>query len=82
MVYVFCAHTETDHAKYDQLNVSQWEFHVVPRSVLTATAQKSLGIGKVRQLSGGPTPWADVADRVTAAAVDQRRDDDALWWDP
>lgn len=56
MVYVFCAHTETEHAKYDQLNVRQWEFHIVPRSVLAATGLKSLGIAKVRQLSGGPTP--------------------------
>ncbi|MGO4490477.1 hypothetical protein AB4Y86_00085 [Arthrobacter sp. 2YAF22_2] len=80
MVYVFCAHTETEHAKYDQLNVSQWEFHVVPRSVLAATGLKSLGIAKVRELSGGPTPWADLAKNVTAAAADQRRDDDPPWW--
>ncbi|WAH97523.1 hypothetical protein [Arthrobacter sp. MMS18-M83] len=80
MVYVFCAHTETDHAKYDQLDVLQWEFHVVPRSVLSATGLKSLGIAKVRELSGGPTQWADLASRVTAAAADQRRDDDSPWW--
>jgi hypothetical protein len=80
MVYVFCAHTETDHAKYDQLNVSQWEFHVVPRSVLVAIGQRSLGIAKVRLLSGGPTPWAELGPRVTAAAADQRREDDSPWW--
>ncbi|MDQ0239522.1 hypothetical protein [Arthrobacter bambusae] len=80
MVYVFCAHTETEHAKYDQLNVLQWEFHIVPRSVLAATGLKSLGIAKVRQLSGGPTPWAELASRVTAVAADQRRDDDSPWW--
>lgn len=80
MVYVFCAHTVTEHAKYDQLNVRQWEFHVVPRSALAATGLKSLGIVKVRELSGGPTPWADLASRITAAAADQWRDDDTPWW--
>lgn len=80
MVYVFCAHVETEHAKYDQLNVSQWEFHVVPRSVLAATGLKSVGITKVRELSGSSTPWADLAKRVTAAGADQQRDDDAPWW--
>lgn len=80
MVYVFCAHTEIEHATYDQLNVFQWEFHVVPRSVLAATGLKSLGIAKVRELSGGPVAWAGLASRVTAASADQRRDDDSPWW--
>jgi hypothetical protein len=80
MVYFFCAHTATEHAKYDQLDVSQWQFHVVPRSALAATGLKSLGIAKVRELSGGPTPWADLAKSVTAAAADQRRDEDQPWW--
>lgn len=72
---------EKEHVKYDQPNVSQWEFHIVPRSVLAATGLKSLGIAKVRELSGGSTRWADLAESVTVAAADQRRDDDPPWWE-
>lgn len=80
MVYVFCAHTQTEHAKYDQLDISQWDFFVVSRTDLAATGQKSLGINRVSELAGGETSWADLPAAVRAAAVGQKREDDADWW--
>lgn len=81
MVYVFCVHTETEHDKYDQLDISQWEFYVVSRSVLAATGLKSLGIVRARRLSGGSTPWAGLRSAITATAIGERReDDDSAWW--
>jgi hypothetical protein len=81
MVYVFCAHTQREHDKYDQLDVSQWEFYVVPRSTLAETGLQSVGIERVRKLAGGRTEWNDLASRVKDAAVGQFREDDAVsWW--
>jgi hypothetical protein len=81
MVYVFCAHTAKTHAEYDQLDASQWEFHVVPRSVLAATGQQSIGIARLEKLSHGPTPWAELASKITAvSAGEEREDDNPGWW--
>jgi hypothetical protein len=81
MVYVFCVQTALIHEDYDQLDVSQWEVHVVPRSALAASGLDSIGIGRVRKLSAGPTAWADLAATISAAAIDQARDDDDFdWW--
>ena len=80
MVCVFCAHTQTEHKKYHQLNISQWEFFVVSRTDLVATGLKSLGINRARQLASGATGWADLPSAVHAAAIGQEREDDADWW--
>ncbi len=80
MVYVFCVQTATSHDVYDQLNVAQWDFYVVPRIDLALTDQNSLGIARVKSLSGGATAWDDLKAAVTAAAVGQERDDDRDWW--
>lgn len=80
MVYVFCAHTQTQHETYAQLDISQWEFFVVSRTAVAATGLKSLGINRARQLAGGATDWADLPDAIRAAAKGQERDDDGDWW--
>ena len=68
MVYVFCTHITRDHAGYDQLQLDQCEFDVVPRSKLLELNQASIGLAGVRRLSGAPTPWASLAAAVTAAS--------------
>lgn len=81
MVYVFCVQTATTHAEYNPLDVSQWEFHIVPRSALAAIGLQSIGIGRVRKLTKGSTAWADLATKVTEVAVGEARDDDDPdWW--
>ena len=80
MVYVFCAHTQTEHESYDQLDITQWEFFVVSRSVLAETGLRSLGISRARGLVNGPTAWADLGSAIRAAAIGQKRDDDIDWW--
>lgn len=80
MVYVFCAHTRTEHERYDQLDIAQWEFFVVSRSVLAETGLKSLGISRARGLAKGSTAWADLGSAITAAAIGQKREDDIDWW--
>ena len=81
MVYVFCAHTITEHDKYDQLDLSQWEFYVLPRDIIAATGSNSLTIGRVRELTHGPTAWSQLRTAIETAAVEQKRDDDDTdWW--
>ena len=80
MVYVFCAHTQTEHESYDQLDIAQWEFFVVSRSDLAETGLRSLGISRARGLANGPTAWADLGSAISAAAIGQKWDDDIDWW--
>ena len=80
MVYVFCAHTQTEHESYDQLDITQWEFSVISRSDLAETGLKSLGISRARGLAKGSTAWADLGSAITAAAIGQKREDDTVWW--
>jgi hypothetical protein len=81
MVYVFCVHTALTHEKYNPLDVSQWEFHVVSRSALVALGLQSVGIRTVRKLAHGPTSWANLEYAVAESAVGEARDDDDFdWW--
>jgi hypothetical protein len=80
-VYVFCVQTAKDHNEYDPLNIDQWEFFVVPRTALAATAYNSIGLSAVASLSNGPTTRIDLKEAVMRAAVGQSRSDDAAeWW--
>jgi hypothetical protein len=67
-VYVFAVLTTTDHATYDALDVDQWSFWVLPRSVVAATGQRSMGLARVRALAGPPASYGELAARVATAA--------------
>jgi len=67
-VYVFGLQTATDHAEYDALNLNQWSFWVLPRSVVEATGQRSLSLARVQELSERSLTYAELAHRVRAAA--------------
>ena len=69
-VYVFCAHLEEDHSKYDQLAVSQWSFYVVPRVALVAYGAERIRLSTVLTLCGGKTAWESLPDAVKKAAAD------------
>jgi hypothetical protein len=79
MVYVFCVHTATEHASYDQLDIGQWRFYVLPRSTLQNLGFESVGLVTVEKLSDGPVPWEALASAIAAAATGEDRDD-APWW--
>jgi hypothetical protein len=71
-VYVFAVHTATDHANYDALDLDQWSFWVLPRSVVEATGQRSLGLARVEALAGPAVAYALLPDRVRQAAEAER----------
>lgn len=67
-VYVFAVMTATDHNSYDALDIGQWSFWVLPRAVVEATGQHSMRLSRVESLAGAPVPYAELADRIRAAA--------------
>ena len=68
-VYVFCVQTAASHDAYDPLELKQWDFYVLPNSVVAATEQKSLGINRVRTLSNGAIKLDDLAAAIATAAT-------------
>lgn len=68
-VYVFCVQTAVSHDAYDPLELGQWDFYVLPRSVVAATEQKSLGINRVKTLSGGAIRFDDLAAAIAIATT-------------
>ena len=67
--YVFAVLTATEHARYDALDPDQWSFWVLPRQVVAAPGQRSLGLARVKALAGPPVSYADLADRIREVVV-------------
>ncbi|MDQ1546092.1 MAG: hypothetical protein QOH69_996 [Actinomycetota bacterium] len=81
MVYVFCVQAATAHDVYDQLDVGQWEFYVLPRSDLEALGYKSIGLPTVQSRAGEKRSATQLRDSVELAARNQERsEDNAKWW--
>jgi hypothetical protein len=66
-VYVFCVETATTHEEYNPLDVSQWDFYVMARDVLAATGQGSLGLSRVRALSGEAVTFQALGESIETA---------------
>lgn len=67
-VYVFCLQTAKSHDEYDPRDVSQWEFHVLPRSELEQLGLRSIGLATLRSRSGGSAPYRELAAAIQGAA--------------
>ncbi|SDC77108.1 hypothetical protein SAMN05660690_2482 [Geodermatophilus telluris] len=67
--YVFAVQTATEHASYDALELGQWSFWVLPRSVVVGTGQSSLGLARVQELAGPPVSYAGLSDRIRTIVV-------------
>ena len=68
-VYVFCTQICDDHDRYDCVDLSQWTFDVVAARSVAALNQKSMRLTTVRRISGGLTPFAELAAAVSSAAA-------------
>ena len=68
-VYVFCVLAHRDMATVDPLDLDQWEFHVLPSSVLDARVPLQKTITLSRLLGLGPTScdFGGLANRVREA---------------
>lgn len=72
-VYVFALLKHRDQETLDPLDVSQWEFFVLPTFVLDERqrSQHSITLASLRKLTT-PAAFADLANAVTVAAGNQR----------
>ncbi|RMF72917.1 MAG: hypothetical protein D6738_10110 [Acidobacteria bacterium] len=73
-VYVFAILAHKEQATLDPLDLSQWEFHVVPTALLDrrTRSQHSITLPSLRKLAGDPVHFEDLASRIEKAAVEQR----------
>ena len=65
-VYIFCVLAHLDQQTLNPLDVKQWEFYVVPTTVLdqTCSTQKSIGLAMVRAKAGEPVSYESLAQKV------------------
>lgn len=66
-VYVFAVQTSLEHADYDPLDATQWEFYVLPRPAVAALGTDSVSLSTVRAIAGPPVPFAALNDRIRSA---------------
>jgi hypothetical protein len=73
-VYVFALLAHTDQATLDPIDVSQWEFYVLPTRVLDERqrSQHSITLPSLRKLAGKAVEFAGLGDAVAQAAEAQR----------
>ncbi|HST56236.1 MAG TPA: hypothetical protein VLJ42_10155 [Solirubrobacteraceae bacterium] len=62
-VFVFSVHTCKDPQRYDALDVSQWEFYVVPAQPVSECGYKSVSIAWVRG-HAEPVPFSELATTI------------------
>lgn len=63
--FVFCLFTERDPQKADILDVSLWEFYVIPTQRIESELgnQKSIGLSGIQSMCG-PVKYTDLRDRI------------------
>lgn len=81
-VWVFALHTATDPEAYAPLDLTQWEFRVLPHRTLLATGQKSAALSTIERLGGHPVPAQDLAAAVTAARAENDATEPSTTPDP
>jgi hypothetical protein len=67
-VFVFAVHTERVPESYDALDVSKWEFYVVPADAIRAAGTRTVGITWVRSQAGVPVEFANLRGAIKRAA--------------
>lgn len=70
-VYVFGVQTATVHDRYDPLDVTQWEWFVLPRQQLAQLDQSTLSLATLRALTAA-IGFHDLESAVRAAATGDR----------
>jgi hypothetical protein len=59
-VYVFALQTTREHANYDPLDTTQWEFYVLPRPTLERLNTDTLNLASVRTAAAQPALFPDL----------------------
>lgn len=69
-VYVFCVLSHKDKETIDPLNLDQWEFYVVPTSVLDAEVpkQKTVSLSRLKALNPSRVQFGKLREAIRGAA--------------
>lgn len=72
-VYVFAVLAHIDQTTIDPLNVNQWEFYVLPSTVLDSRtrSQQSITLRTLTDLSGGAVTYQELRKAVLAASAEK-----------
>jgi len=65
-LYVFCMQTNPDPTKWDALDLSQWEFFLLPNAALLAHGYKSVSLNTVRTMSCGALTATEFQEEAQA----------------
>lgn len=74
-VFVFAVHTCRDPASYDMLDLSAWEFRVLPGTLVNRLANRSMTWGTLVAHAPEPVAWHDLRDAVRRAHATAASDD-------
>lgn len=70
-VYVFALLKHTERETLDPLNISQWDFFVLPTNVLNerTRSQQSITLASLAELTGDPVAFGGLKEAVAKAAA-------------
>jgi hypothetical protein len=70
-LYVFCLLSHQDKDSIDPLNLDQWEFFVLPTSILNqvCTTQKTITLRRLQQLSAKHVTFDDLASTINSFPI-------------
>lgn len=65
-VYVFCVNTGTTKETAHPLDLTHWEFYVIPTSVINAVCgnNKSISLNRVKKLAGHHCKWEELQSHI------------------
>lgn len=66
-VYVLAANLSADRDRFDQLDIGQWRFAVLPRLALEETGQSTLSWPRAQTLATAVVSFDGIADAIRAA---------------
>ena len=62
--------TNPDPTTWDALDLTQWEFYLLPNAALVAHGYKSMSLNTVRTMSGGALTATEFQDEAEAMIAD------------
>ncbi|MDE2706087.1 MAG: hypothetical protein OXI35_13540 [Gemmatimonadota bacterium] len=65
-IYVFCLHKHRDKETLDPLDVSQWDFYILPTAALEREAkeQKTIGLASLERLGARKVSFGQIHDTI------------------
>lgn len=65
-IYVFCIHKHTDQGTINPLDISQWEFYILPTAVLNEKVgeQKHISLGSLLKIGAAKCEYGELHSRI------------------